>query len=282
MRSRSARRWAICSASDSRRCGGAAGAAGLGAGFGASATGSGLGASAGGASPGRPRMRRFFTSTTTVFERPWLKLCFTLPVSTVRLRPSGGRVPSFGFSVWSAILFLRQIFVSRASPQGGVSAFRTTVRASESQPPSKRVTDTRSGGGIGQRGMYHIFAPECHGQDRARLGEYHPLAVASADAPGLVEALAAILACVGGMEKQVDLAGPRRILDALRPVDEVAGAGLHAEAVERILAKRGFGPLAQNGGDRQRMCLERTLERGLELPLRVRGIQFFAVHADPR
>ena len=73
------------------------------------ASAAGLGRLAGGASPGRPRMRRFLTSTTTVFERPWLKLCLTLPVSTVRLRPSGGRVPSFGFSVWSAILFLRQI-----------------------------------------------------------------------------------------------------------------------------------------------------------------------------
>ena len=44
---------------------------------------------------------RFLTSTTTVFDRPWLKLCFTLPVSTVRLRPSGARVPSFGLSVVS-------------------------------------------------------------------------------------------------------------------------------------------------------------------------------------
>src|SRR5690348_12810101 len=196
----------MSSCADGFRAGAGAAAAGFGAGLGASATGSGAGA--GGASPGRPRMRRFLTSTTTVFERPWLKLCLTLPVSTVRLSPSGGRVPSFGFSVWSAILFLRQIFVSRACPQGGFSAFRTTVRASESQPPSKRVTDTRSGGGIGQNGMYHIFAPECHGQDRARLGEYQPLAVASADPPVLVEALTAVLACVRDMEKQVDLASP--------------------------------------------------------------------------
>src|SRR3954447_21307011 len=144
---------------------GAAAAAGLGAagsGLGASAIGSG--ASAGGVSPGRPRIRRFLTSTTTVFDRPWLKLCLTLPVSTVRLRPSGGRVPSFGFSVWSAILSLRQIFISRAGPQGGFSTFQTTIGASESPPPSKRVLDTRSGGGIGQRDMYHILAPKCHGQ----------------------------------------------------------------------------------------------------------------------
>src|SRR3954452_12409590 len=157
--------------------GGGGGAAGLGAGFGASATGAGAGASTGGggASPGRPRMRRFLTSTTTVLERPWLKLCLTLPVSTVRLRPSGGRVPSFGFSVWSVILFLRQIFVSRAGPQGGFSTFRTTNRASESSPPDKRMSDTRSGGGIGQGDVYHILAPQCHRQDSASLWEYHPL-----------------------------------------------------------------------------------------------------------
>ena len=52
------------------------------------------------------KTRRCLRSTTTVFERPWLKLCFTLPVSTVRLIPSGGRVPSFGLSGVSAILFL--------------------------------------------------------------------------------------------------------------------------------------------------------------------------------
>src|SRR5204862_7371127 len=125
---------------DERRAAGA-GAAGLGAGLGASAAGAGAGVSTGGGggSPGRPRMRLFLTSTTTVLERPWLKLCLTLPVSTVRLRPSGGRVPSFGFSVvWSAILFLRQIFFSRAVPQGGFSTFRTTFRASECSPPRKR------------------------------------------------------------------------------------------------------------------------------------------------
>ena len=114
----------------------------------------------GGASPGRPRMRRFLTSTTTVFERPWLKLCLTLPVSTVRLRPSGGRVPSFGFSVWSAILFLRQISSAEPVLKAGSPPSRPTIGVSESPPPGKRVSDTRSGSGIGQGDMYHIFAPQ--------------------------------------------------------------------------------------------------------------------------
>src|SRR6476619_8428816 len=204
----------------------AAGAAGLGAGagVGAGASATGAGASGGGASPGRPRMRRFLTSTTTVLERPWLKLCFTLPVATVRLRPSGGRVPSFGFSVWSAILFLRQIFVSRAGPQGGFSTFQTTIGASESPPPGKRVSNTRSGGGIGQRDMYHILAPECHGQDSAPLGKYHPPRFASADPPGLVERPVAVLARVSRVNQQMDLAGAGRGLDLVVAVDEVAGA----------------------------------------------------------
>src|SRR5438477_5249221 len=168
----------MSSCGEGLRAAGAAGAAGFGAGLGASATGSGVGG--GGASPGRPRIRRFLTSTTTVFERPWLKLCLTLPVSTVRLRPSGGRVPSFGFSVWSAILFLRQIVFSRKRPQGGFSAFQTTIGASEIPPPVKRVPNTRSGSGISQRDMYHIFAAKRHGQDRAGEREYHPPGAAPA------------------------------------------------------------------------------------------------------
>ena len=74
-----------------------------------------LGASGAAASPGRPRMRAFLASTTTVFERPWLKLCFTLPASTVRLRPSGARVPSFGLSVVSLTQNPSFIFTADAS-----------------------------------------------------------------------------------------------------------------------------------------------------------------------
>src|SRR4051812_25693207 len=180
-------------------------------------------------------MRRFLTSTTTVLERPWLKLCLTLPVSTVRLRPSGGRVPSFGFSVWSAILSLRQIFFSRAGPQGGVAAFRTSIGASEIPPPGKRAQDARSGGGIGQGDVYHILAPKCHGQDSASVGEYHPLAklhfAASADPPGLVELLAPVLARIRRVDEQRHLAAARRIFDALGAADEVTGASFHSETV---------------------------------------------------
>src|SRR3954452_20972436 len=221
---------------------GAAGAAGFGAGLGVSATGSGFGASTGGASPGRPRMRRFLTSTTTVLERPWLKLCLTLPVSTVRLRPSGGRVPSFGFSVWSAILFLRSIFFSRERPQGGFSTFRTTIGASESAPTLERVGNPRSGGVIGQGDVYHILAAHCHGQDSAGFGEYHPPGRAGwttpAHPPCLVEAAVAVVPRVGGVDEHADLTQTRRSFDPVEAAHQVTGARLQAEAIERRLPKR--------------------------------------------
>src|SRR3954452_18472375 len=224
----------MSSVGDGRR---AAGGAGLGGATGAGASATGLGASTGGASPGRPRMRRFFTSTTTVFERPWLKLCLTLPVSTVRLMPSEGRVPSFGFSVWSAILILHQIF-SRAGPQGGFSTFRTTIGARKSSPPGKRMSDTRSGSGIGQGDMYHIFAPKCHGQDSATFREYPPLRTAAADPPALIHPPAAVFARVECVEQQMHLARASRRFDLVGAVDELAGARLHSEAVEGGLAQR--------------------------------------------
>src|SRR5690348_2454707 len=269
----------MSSCGDGLRAG--AGAAVFGAGLGASATGAGFGGS-GGASPGRPRMRRFLTSTTTVFERPWLKLCLTLPVSTVRLRPNGGRVPSFGFSVWSAILFLRSVFFSRAGPQGGFLAFQTSFRASESSPPGKRVLHTRSGGGIGQGDVYHIVPPKCHGQDSARQREYHPLLLSAADPPGLVEFAAAVLGGVGRVDEEVDLARSRGRLDLVGAVDQVARARLHAEPVERGLAQSRFGPSPEVRRDLHVIRLERTLERRLELALRVRGVELGVGDADPR
>ena len=121
------------------------------------ATGSGFGASA---SPGRPRMRRFLTSTTTVFERPWLKLCFTLPVSTVRFRPRGARVPSFGLSVVS--LTQNPSFKSAAEAPGvsAVAALSPASRPIKARHRSERVAHTRRRGPIDDGDMYHIFAAE--------------------------------------------------------------------------------------------------------------------------
>jgi hypothetical protein len=129
--------------------------------------------------------------------------------------------------------------------------------------------------------MYHIFAPKCHGQDSARLGEYHPLLLSSAYAPGLIKALAPILARIGSMKEHLHLARTRGGLDAFGAVDEVSRARLHAEAIERVLSQSGFGPLAEVGGDGDRLCLERALERGPQLALGVGGIELFAIDTDP-
>ena len=61
--------------------------------------------------------RRRLTSTTTVFFRPWLKLCWTWPDSTVRLIPSGLR-PSTGLS--SLLSLIDYIQPSRFSTKCGM------------------------------------------------------------------------------------------------------------------------------------------------------------------
>src|SRR5437764_10812958 len=113
--------------------------------------------------------------------------------------------------------------------------------------------------------MYHIFAPQCQRQDSTRLGEYHPPRAAISDAPRLIEAPAAVLAGVGGVDQQVDLAGAGSGLDPLGAVDDVAGARLHPEAIEHRLAQRLCGPLAEIGGDLHAVDLEGALQRTPEL-----------------
>ena len=172
--------------------------------------------------------------------------------------------------------------VSRAGPQGGFAAFKTSIGASESPPPGKRVVDTRSGSGIGQGDMYHILAPKCHGQDSAVQGEYHPSfapppptrqAWSSLRSPSSPASAAWISRC--------DLARAGGLFDPVGAVDEVAGARLHAEAVERGLAKRSFDALAEVGGDGYLVGLERALQRGLELALGVGVVELGAADADP-
>ena len=95
--------------------------------------------------------------------------------------------------------------------------------------------------------MYHILAPKCHGQDSARLGEYHPLRAAPADAPGLVHFPAAVFARIACVDEECHLAAAGGGLDSLGAVDQLALAGLHAKAVERRLPERSFDALTQVG-----------------------------------
>ena len=64
--------------------------------------------------------------------------------------------------------------------------------------------------------------------------------------------LAAVLAGVGGVDQQVDLAGPGGGFDPLGAVDQGAAARFQAQPVERRLAQRGVDPLAEVGGDVER------------------------------
>ena len=83
------------------------------------------------------------------------------------------------------------------------------------------MKNTRCGSTIGQRDMYHIFAPQGHRQDGAFLGKLKALPIAAgknlriaADPPGLIELPPAILTRVRGMNEQVNTPLPRRRLDA--------------------------------------------------------------------
>ncbi len=161
--SRSRRAWRSCAVSPAGAAGRGAGAGGAGG----AATGAGGGAASScGAPVCGPSMRRRFTSTTTVFERPWLKLCFTWPVSTVRFSPSGWRIPSFGFSFSVSLKCLIPAFLRRSfgSPQGpmrlasGFARLWGRVGSDKMEQTIECFAHPRRRSGVGQACMYHIFA----------------------------------------------------------------------------------------------------------------------------
>src|SRR5205085_1459813 len=82
------------------------------------ATGSGAGASAGPASPPRRRLPRF--STTTCLLRPWLKLCFTVPVSTrgLSVKVLVGTVSFFSPGEFLSTIQAVLILLRPAQPRG--------------------------------------------------------------------------------------------------------------------------------------------------------------------
>jgi hypothetical protein len=82
--------------------------------------------------------------------------------------------------------------------------------------------------------------------------------VGAAHPPSLVELPPAVLTGVSGVDEEVDVALASGDFNLVGAVDEVARARLHSEAVERRLAKRRFGALAQIGGDLYVACLERA------------------------
>ena len=130
--------------------------------------------------------------------------------------------------------------------------------------------------------MYHIFAPQGYRQDRARLRKYHPLRPATAGSPRLVEPFAAVFAGIGGVNQQVNLAAPGRRFDAFRTAQQIAGAGLDSKPIQRRLAKRLLGPLAEIGRDGDLARLERPGKRRLQLAVRNGLIELGAADGNPR
>jgi len=69
------------------------------------------------------------------------------------------------------------------------------------------------------------------------------------------------------------LAGPGGGFDLVGAVDEIAGARLHAEPVERRLSERVGKALAEVGGNLDVIGLEGAGEGAFQLPLGVSGIE---------
>jgi hypothetical protein len=150
------------------------------------------------------------------------------------------------------------------------------------------VLHTRRGGTVCQRDVYHIFAPEGHGQDGAFLGEKKALPaiavnnfVGTADAPSLVELPAAILARIYRVNQELDGALASGDFNLVGAIDEVARTSLHPKAIQRRLTERGFDERAEVGGNLHIAGLEGSSQRSLELALRIGLIEFRAGNADP-
>ena len=84
------------------------------------------------------------------------------------------------------------------------------------------------------------------------------MGVAAAHSPGLVEPLAAVLAGIGSVNQQGDLALARGDFDPLGTIDQRATASFEAEAVERLLAQGGFDAPAEIGRNVDGPRLERS------------------------
>ena len=130
--------------------------------------------------------------------------------------------------------------------------------------------------------MYHIVAAQRQRQYGPPLWKNQsPPLLAAADAPGLIELSAAILAGVGGVDQELNLASPGSDVDLLAPGDEVTGARLQPEPVERCLAKRLLDPIAEIGRSGDVIGLEGAGEGTAQLSLRLSRLESRPIDADP-
>jgi hypothetical protein len=144
------------------------------------------------------------------------------------------------------------------------------------------MRDAPCGGAIGEGYMYHILAAQRHRQDGAAFGKNQALLLSASDPPGLVERAIAVLARIGGMDQQMDLAGARRLLDPLAPRQQGSAAGFEPQPVKRLLAKALFDPLAKVGRNIDFAGLERSRQGAFELALGIGLVERRATDADPR
>jgi hypothetical protein len=90
---------------------------------------------------------------------------------------------------------------------------------------------------IDYRNMYHILASEGQRQYGSFRWKNQSLSLAilvsAADSPGLVELAGAILAGIGCVQQQVNLAAAQRHVDLLASGDEGSCPRFQAEAIER-------------------------------------------------
>src|SRR6185295_4134572 len=99
----------------------------------------------------------------------------------------------------------------------------------------------------------------------------------AADPPGLVELAPALFAGVGGVEQQRDRAAAGGGLDLLGAEDEIAGARLEPEPVERGLPERRLDPRAEILGHGDLAALDRAIEGASELAFGVGRVERDAV-----
>ena len=129
--------------------------------------------------------------------------------------------------------------------------------------------------------MYHILPPQRQRQYGSFGWNRQRFPRAFAHAEGLVELARAVLARIGGVQKQLHLALARGDLDLLGAGEEGAGARFQPQPVERCLAQGGLGALGEIVGSAKIAGLERAGERTLQLPVRLSLFQRVAIDADP-
>lgn len=129
--------------------------------------------------------------------------------------------------------------------------------------------------------MYHILPAERQRQYGPICRKNQPLALAAANAPGLVQLGIAVIGRIGSVDQKMNLAAPSGRVDLVGAGDQHAGARLQAQPVERRLAERRRGPGGEIVGNDEIAGLERAGQRAAKLALDASGFERRMIDADP-